>query len=123
MPSYFISPPTETDWSLPPEEFQARLEERWPEAEIRPAPEGSPMAFHFTISVDDESLDGSYADDGQALWIEMASEPQMAELAVWFRGLVPAHQELDFADEGLEIELPLDASITREQFRERFAAA
>jgi hypothetical protein len=123
MPSYFISPPNETDWSLPPGEFQARLGERWPDIEIRPAPEGSPMAFHFTIPMDDESVDGSYAEDGQALWIEMGSEPQMAELAVWFRGLVPDRQELEFADAGLEIELPLDASITREQFRERFAAA
>ena len=81
------------------------------------------MAFHFTISVDDEPLDGSYAEDGQALWIEMASEPQMAALASWFRGLVPDQQELDFADEGLEIELSLDPAITPEQFLERFAAA
>jgi hypothetical protein len=123
VPSYFISPPDETDWSLPPGEFEARLKERWPDSEIRPAPEGSPMAFHFTISVEDDSLDGSYAADGQALWIEMASEPQIAELAVWFRGQVPEDEELEFADEGLEVELPLDPAITPEQFRERFAAA
>jgi hypothetical protein len=123
MPSYFISPPDDTEWRLDPEEFEARLEERWPGAEVRPAPEGSPMAFHFTIEVGGESLDGSYADDGQTLWIEMGSEDGMAELAVWFRGQVPEDEELEFADEGLEVELPLDPSITPEQFRERFAAA
>jgi hypothetical protein len=123
MPSYFISPPDDTDWSLAPEEFEARLRERWPDAEIRPAPEGSPMAFHFTIDVGGESLDGAYAADGQTLWIEMGSEDQMAQLAVWFRGLVPEDEELDFADEGLEVEMRLDPSITPEQFLERFAAA
>jgi hypothetical protein len=29
MTSYFISPPEDTDWSLPSEEFEARLRQRW----------------------------------------------------------------------------------------------
>jgi hypothetical protein len=47
MASYFIAPPDQTDWSMAHEELEARLRERWPHAEVRP--EGSPMAFHFTI--------------------------------------------------------------------------
>jgi hypothetical protein len=121
MASYFITPPHRTDWSLAPEELEARLRERWPNAEVRP--EGSPMAFHFTIDVRGDSLDGAFAADGQTLWIEMATEDQMAEVAVWFRAQVPEDEALEFSDEGAEVELPLEPSITPARFLERFWAA
>jgi hypothetical protein len=95
---YLVSPPAETDWRLDPADFEAALRARWPVVDFHPNT-GDMYAFDFGVEVDGGRVDGGFARDGQVLGLGGDLFP-CAQVAVWFRELVPAEQPLLFYDQG-----------------------
>jgi hypothetical protein len=108
---FLVSPSVETDWRLDPDEFETRLRADWPEADVSPVetPE-SIAAVQFVVPLE-ERLDGRFWRNGQVLELQGRPE-ESAELAAWFRRIVPAEQELLFYDQGYEVHLPLTEETT-----------
>lgn len=69
----------------------------WAGAEAHPDPDREGVVI-FAIPRDDERIDGYLEKDGQVLWIEKDLETS-ADMAAWFRSLVPEQQPLIFWDE------------------------
>ena len=104
---YLVTPPEETAWRMEPDEFLARLRERWPDAAVREVPGSDPTyAFDFTVT-EPGRVDGAWAHSGQMLGLDGEITDVMS-LAVWFREQVPAEQPLLFYDPALNGQLTLE---------------
>jgi hypothetical protein len=113
MADWAVSPTTETDWQLDPDDFARRLQDRWPEAVVEPADRGN-RAIEFTVPVGDGSqVEGYLARNGKAVWFDGDVAPA-AEVASWLREQVPADQELSFYDQAYEVVVPLRPGTTRD---------
>jgi hypothetical protein len=109
---FLVSPSQETDWRIEPDEFVARLRERWPDAQVTTHEPGSLAAVTFELE-----LAGSYPprgelmSDGQVVGLEGGLR-ESAEVAGWVREIVPPEQELIFYDQGYHFHVPLTEGIT-----------
>ena len=112
-----ISSSRETDWRLEPRAFVAALRRRWPDAEVRLRVAGNEdSTLDFTLpSGEGYPLLCYLSADGQAVWISGATIAEAAEIAVWFRVLVPAEQELLFYDQAFSFDVPLTPGMTPAQ--------
>jgi hypothetical protein len=115
MSDFLVSPSQETAWSIDPEEFEEQLRERWPDAEVWPGDPDSQRALTFELpSVGDVPPRGRLMRDGQVVGLD-GDVPESAEVASWFREVVPAQQELVFWDQGYSFHVPLTEGITRDE--------
>lgn len=115
MASFLISPPEETEWSMDPSDFAARLEASWPDADVRWVDD--PVRTHaldFVIEIDGEPVDGGIHRDGQAIGLE-GDPDACAKAATWFRGQVPPEQPLIFYDQGYQDHVELRADTTADE--------
>jgi hypothetical protein len=114
MADWAISPTTETDWQLDPDDFARRLLDHWPEAVAEPS-DRSKRAIEFTVPVGDGSqVEGYLAKSGKAVWFDGDVAPA-AEVAAWLREQVPADQELSFYDQAYEVVVPLTPGVTPDE--------
>ena len=91
----YIGPPERTTWRLPPAEFATHLARRWQVVRLAwdedPA---SPTAVEFTLAGPRGEIEGCFQRDGTMLVLQRFDEWDAAEMAVWFRSLVPPEQPL-----------------------------
>jgi hypothetical protein len=90
MPHFLIAPSHETSWGLDASDFEARLRERWPDAQVRAAPSESNAAVDFSVQVGSDEVDAWLSRDGAALHVvSPATYDQASELGSWWRAQVP----------------------------------
>jgi hypothetical protein len=106
---YLVSPPEETAWHIDAGDFVRRLLQRWPDAEVRTVEDPQrPYAVDFVIhDVAGERVDGSLDRAGQTLSLD-AGPRASAEVAAWFRSLVPPEEPLVFYDQSMTNVADLD---------------
>lgn len=111
--SWYISEASESDWKLDPGSFIKYLEERWPRAEVREIrnPARKNYSHEWKIRENGHVLEGKF-DQSQSAVVLDGNLEEAAAFAAWFRSLVPDERDLLFYDEGLSIQVPLDAGIT-----------
>jgi hypothetical protein len=106
--TYIVSPAEKPEtWSMPNDAFVTDLRRRWPDVEVTPVED--PSRFHgieWRIQVGERKVEGALSRDGRALILEGDIE-DVADIAVWFRSLVPEGQPLLFYDEGYNVDVPL----------------
>jgi hypothetical protein len=111
MSGFLVSPSIETEWRLDPEEFESRLRTDWPHADVSTAETpDSIAAVQFVVPLE-VRLDGRFWRNGQVLELQGRPE-ESAELAAWFRRIVPPEQELLFYDDGYEVHVQLTEGTT-----------
>jgi hypothetical protein len=90
MPHYLIAPSHETSWGLDATGFEARLRERWPDAQVRAVPGDSNAAVDFRVEIDSDEVDAWMSRDGAALHVfSPATYEQAAALGAWWRTQAP----------------------------------
>ncbi len=118
MPTYFVSPPDRPEWAEEPAAFAAALCERWPDAEVRDAPEDSTMALYF----DAAGASGALDRGGQAVSVD--GEPEAAaRVAAWWRQRVPDAVALVFYDEGYAADVPVEPGADADALASAYLAA
>ncbi|MCP9490705.1 MAG: hypothetical protein MSC31_12620 [Solirubrobacteraceae bacterium MAG38_C4-C5] len=114
MSDWLVSPSSETDWRLDPDEFVEHLHERWPEASVERLDDADVAvgALDFTVPLGNgQGVWGTLHKDGQAVGLN-GDVPACAEPAAWLREIVSTDQELIFWDQGYEVVVPLTPGIT-----------
>jgi hypothetical protein len=115
MSDFLVSPSQETSWRIDPEEFETHLRERWPDAEVWPGDPDSQRALTFELpSLGEVPPRGRLMRDGQVVGLD-GDVPESAEVASWFREVVPAQQELVFWDQEYSFHVPLTEGVTRDE--------
>jgi len=108
---YFVSPAEKSAiWSTSPNRVASALLNRWPLARITTTADGEFHALEWEIDMAHGSLKGALNRDGQALILDGAIE-DCAEVALWFRALVPDEQPLLFYDEAFNEDVELRSAM------------
>jgi hypothetical protein len=111
MADWAVSPTEQTDWQIEPQDFVRALEERFP-GTVSSRVERSNQLIEFTVPLErDATAEGYLAMDQKGIWVDGPVEGA-AELAAWLRDTTPAHQELAFYDQSLEVMIPLKPGVT-----------
>lgn len=108
----FVSPPSETDWKIPPDLFISKLRERYPGVvvEDRSArPDGPSVQWEQQLS--NGWVTGSLDRELNTFVID-GDIRDCAAVALWLRTLVPSEQELVFYDEAYSADGELRAGTT-----------
>lgn len=124
MPGYLvISPDENPTWALSPDVFAAEIMKRWPDVELTwvEAPEAL-SAIDFAISLDAYDFTGRFWRDGQTLSLDDAEMEELAQVALWFRDMVPAEQRLMFLDEADNGDVMLERGMTVDQLASAYWA-
>jgi hypothetical protein len=107
--SNFVSPPNgPAGWSQPVDDFERQIRARWPDARIRllAAREYEPNALEWEVQMTHNLLVGKFAREGTYIVLD-GDIHDCAEVAVWFREIVPDVQPLIFFDEGYTAQVDL----------------
>jgi hypothetical protein len=94
----------------------------WPEAVVTPVDD--PSRFHgieWRIQTGKGEVEGALSRDGRVLILEGDIE-DVAQVAIWFRSLVPAPQPLLFYDEGYNVDVALGPETKAEDVVTAFLA-
>lgn len=76
------------------------LKARWPDVEVgQDTSPDRPHRVEFSLNIEGSVVDGALDHEGEALILD-GELKDCVELALWFRSLVPASQELIFCNEG-----------------------
>src|ERR671914_1226752 len=106
MADWAVSPTEQPDWRIGPDDFARALEERFPGV-VSNRLERSNQLIEFTVPLEgDATGEGYLAMDQKGIWVDGPVEGA-AELAAWLRETTPAHQELAFYNQSLEVMVPL----------------
>jgi hypothetical protein len=119
---YLVTPPDETDWRMDPADFEAALRERWPAARVRATRSDPTYALDFAVDVEGGEAEGSFARDGQMLGL-LHDVYLCAEVAAWFRSVVPAEQPLLFWDPALNGHVELRGALAPRELAEAYLAS
>jgi hypothetical protein len=107
MPSYIVSTTSSVDWHDDRAAFASAFKERWPDAEIREYPPGSPMALTFEMQEQGEPVLGRLHGNGHAVDMD-ADVPAAAEIAAWWRARVPVDVAVMFYDDAYNTNVPVE---------------
>jgi hypothetical protein len=118
---YLVSPPAETEWRMDPAHFEAALRADWSVVHIHRGGADGMYAFDFAVVVGTESVDGGFALDGQVLGL-LHDVYLCAEVAAWFRTLVPAEQPLLFYDQMFNADAELRPGMTGRELAAAYLA-
>ena len=115
MSDYLVSPPSETEWGIDPQEFIARLRARWPDAQVSTHDDDSLAAVTAELPIaGDYPPRAILMKDRQVVGLEGGLR-ESAEVAVWMREIVPAEQDLIFLDQGYHFHVPLTEHTTPDE--------
>ncbi|HEY1274904.1 MAG TPA: hypothetical protein VGF25_08330 [Thermoleophilaceae bacterium] len=120
MPTFLISPPSETEWRMGEDDFEQRLRSRWPDADVRrhDDPERT-YGLEFTLRDDGPPVIGGLEREGWTVFVEGEPE-QAARIARWFRDQVPPEQPLLFYDQEYSAQVELGADTQVEELAAPF---
>ena len=106
---FFITPPESPGRPLLREaDFERALRERWPGAEIRrPTHPDDTHALDWQVGMSHGLLVGSFGKDGETVIVD-GDVHDAAEVARWFRSIVPSTAPLVFFDEGYSESVALE---------------
>ena len=119
MAGYIISPKHNADWREDPEAFAAAVRERWPGADIELTPHSESTAVEAVLP-DGFELMLLAGLDGVGTEGDVAGS---AEVAVWWRGRVPAEIELFLYDDMYNADVPVEPGAHPEAVAEAYRAA
>ena len=105
MSKFFISPITNTDLDVSPENLKMALVARWPGARIEDISEGNRL-FTWVFVAPHGLLDGYLNRKRQVVVLE-GDVRDCAEFAQWYRSLVDAQYELSFYDDSYSNSIPV----------------
>lgn len=115
MSDYLVSPPSETEWGIDPQEFVTLLRERWPDARVSTNHDDSLAVVTAEVPVaGDYPPRAILMRDRQVVGLEGGLR-ESAEVAVWMREIVPAEQDLIFFDQGYHFHVPLTGETTPDE--------
>ncbi|QRN98348.1 hypothetical protein JRI60_04605 [Archangium violaceum] len=108
--NYFIV--TQTDGVIQITSFAQRLTSRWPQTHLEEISNpASSHALEFRIPMTHSRVDGSINRAGSAL-VFIGDLRDCAELALWCRSTLPAHEPLTLCDEGMSGSIELEQETT-----------
>lgn len=120
--NFFVSPAERISSPLvTPADFQREALARWPSArfELLANPE-SPYAFDWKIDMASRVLSGSYAKQGDTI-VMQGDVADCAQIALWYRSLVPEQQSLIFYDENYSASVELRTETPAEEIMKTFS--
>lgn len=119
MTTIFVAAPEPGTWPLTLDQFEARLQERWPEAETfaHHAPISDQDYLDFQVDLDGMTRTASYYD--RSTLILGDGDPEFwADTIVWFLGLLPTHaQSVAMVEVNPEHTAPIPPGATAEDIR------
>jgi hypothetical protein len=109
-----IMPPEETNWRIEPVAVAKALASQWPQAQITwEDPSDRSDAFVFEWDTKKYHVVGSFGRNGRSLFLTRTTMEDLAEIAVWFRKLVPPSEPLGvWSDAGGYCELTPEMTAT-----------
>jgi hypothetical protein len=96
--NYFALSPERPNWSIPPQEFARKMISRWPTTIINEQGPESSTYFDFELDMPHSLVVGGFGRSGSTFIMD-GDLRDMAQLALWFRSIVPAEHPLVFCDE------------------------
>jgi hypothetical protein len=115
-----LEPP---DWAVAPEDFAARLTDRWPAASAALLPDSPYAAVFFQLGEDSvDALQGQYPRSGDGVWIESGTPEQIGEFVQWYLELVPPGRRMFLADECVSGIVELDPAMEAAEIAHTFDA-
>lgn len=89
----------------------------WPQATVRrnDPPAGTEVRdVEWELPYGTEQVEGHSHVDGTCIYLDGPIDP-VAQLALWYRGLVPEGIDVIFCDEGYAFDVAVSASTTKEE--------
>jgi hypothetical protein len=119
---YFVSPAEKSaTWSISADRLASALRNRCPGTRITTTADGEFHALEWVSDMAHGPLEGALNRDGQALILDGAIE-DCAEVALWFRALVPEEQPLLFYDEAFNEDVELRSAMHVDELINPFLA-
>jgi hypothetical protein len=120
MNSLVCPPEKPVSWAIEPAEFSQEIQRRWPGAAVSASP-GEWRAMEWTAATPRGECQFALTRQGQALLLEGDIE-DCAEVALWFRSLVPSDITLLFYDEAFNADVSLHSTTTVDEIIRPFLA-
>lgn len=100
-------------WSIPAQDFMLRMRSRWPGVVIREvtSPDTSNLLTFELTMPHSEAVDGALQSAGKSIYLD-SDLRDAAQLALWFRSLVPPSEPMVFCDESMSGYLDLNSDTT-----------
>lgn len=120
MTTIFIAAPEPGTWPLPLDQFEPRVQERWPEAEtfLRHAPVTDEDYLDFQVEIDGMTRTASYFDRSNLI-LNDGDPAFWAETVRWFLQLLPADtQAVAMVEVNPEYTVPVPPGASAEQIRD-----
>ena len=103
-------------WQVDIDYFIDNLQEKWPNAPFRFMSEIIPTDLvEWEPKMGRNELLCIFYKDQQTISMEGGDLSDYAEIALWYRQLVPPQYHLIFADEGGNVKVPLQMNTTKQQ--------
>jgi len=120
--NFFVSPAERIGAPLvTPADFQREILARWPFARFELlASMESPYAFDWQIDMAGGTVSGAYAKQGDTIVME-GDVFDCAQIALWYRRLVPPQQLLIFYDEIFSASIELRAETLADEIMRAFS--
>lgn len=117
----FVSPPSATTWKISSDDLSNQIATRFaPVTTEQVGGEGGPV-LEWTWASPDGPVDGRLDRDLNCIVLE-GELGRCAEVAVWFRGLVPVEQPLVVYDEAYSADLALNVDTLPSTIVQKFEA-
>ena len=97
--NYIVISAEQPPWSIPPAELAQKMTARWPATIITELSADSSFCFDFDMRMPHSRVVGSFDRSGSTFAMHRGDLRDMAQLALWFRSMVPAEHPLIFCDE------------------------
>ncbi|WP_052411135.1 hypothetical protein [Streptomyces sp. NRRL S-118] len=104
------------EWSVGQDVLVASLAAEWPDAAIRrnQPPEGSKVRdIEWQLKRGGEEVEGHTHVDGRCIYLD-GDIALVADLALWYRTLVPKDIDVVFCDEGYSFDVTIDDTTTKD---------
>jgi hypothetical protein len=108
---FLVCPAAPGQWSLTTETLVEAVQCRWPHTQVRRVPqEFRPALLEWTVSSGEDEVTCYFYDDGQTLSFEGRDELQYAQIALWYRTVVPAQHRIDFCSPENRVEIRAEST-------------
>jgi hypothetical protein len=117
----FVSSPEAGDPLMDPTDFERALRARWPDARLHHSAHPDALhAFDWHVEMSHGVMVGSFGKDGETLVCD-GDVGDCAEVATWYRSLVPLDRPLLFYDEAFSASVEMRQGMTLDELVQPFA--